>query len=73
MQAWTPTVKQTDLTVTVTFSYLDVCAQGQESRKVTDLSDAMRDAGLDPDAIIAPIEEEYALMDMPQDGEAGEV
>lgn len=45
---------------------------GQESRKVADLSQVMTDAGLDPEAIILPIEEEYALMEtLPEEqGEA---
>mmetsp|Transcript_26574 Transcript_26574/g.57967 ORF Transcript_26574/g.57967 Transcript_26574/m.57967 type:complete len:1239 (-) Transcript_26574:809-4525(-) len=38
---------------------------GQETGKVAALSDAMRAAGLDPDAITGPIEEEYAMMDLP--------
>jgi len=38
---------------------------GQESSKVAALSDAMRDAGLDPDAIVGPIEAEYAAMELP--------
>ena len=44
---------------------LSVCAQGQETRKVTDLAEAMRDAGLDPDEVTGPIEEEYAAMELP--------
>ena len=40
--------------------------QGQESRKVSDLAEAMREAGLDPDEITGPIEEEYAAMDVPE-------
>lgn len=39
--------------------------QGQESRKVTDLCQAMTDAGLDGSTITMSIEEEYALMDLP--------
>lgn len=39
--------------------------QGQESRKVTDLCQAMADAGLDGSTITMSIEEEYALMDLP--------
>ena len=42
-----------------------ICAQGQETRKVTDLAEAMRDAGLDPDEVTGPIEEEYAAMELP--------
>jgi hypothetical protein len=42
-----------------------VLCQGQESRKVTDLTQAMIDAGLDPEEITRPIEEEYAAMDLP--------
>jgi hypothetical protein len=45
---------------------------GQETRKVTDLSQAMLEAGLDPEAITVPIEEEYALMDLPEGGEEPE-
>lgn len=52
---------------------LTICrTQGQESRKVNDLADAMRQAGLDPDVIILPIEEEYAMMDAAPGDEAEE-
>lgn len=45
---------------------LCICTmQGQETRKVTDLAEAMRDAGLDPDEVTGPIEDEYAAMDLP--------
>jgi hypothetical protein len=46
---------------------------GQETRKAGDLAEAMRDAGLDPDAVTLPIEEEYAMMDLgDEEGGGGE-
>lgn len=36
---------------------------GQEGRKVESLEEAMRKAGLDPDPITQPIDDEYAAMD----------
>ncbi len=51
--------------------------QGQESRKATDLAEAMRVAGLDPEEVTDPIDEEYASMDIQggggeEEGGAGE-
>ena len=50
----------------LTYLCPDLPVQGQESRKVADLAEAMREAGLDPDAITDPIDDEYAAMDLPE-------